>query len=270
VNADQTAASLAELDPESRALLELSMVRGLSDEDLSSMLGTETDRLRERREAVLDSLGVRSESQRFDLAASLRGGPLATERAPRRVAEPKPLTADLSGDEPSPSRGPRRIVWALVGGLMVAAVVALALALGTNEDGEEGTAPGAPGSAAEPDAAPPAGAPPVALSPLGAGPGEATAQIAVRGGDPRLRLTVRGLPRAARGGYVVWLYNSISEARELTGSRSGTFSVRPPLPPEADGFRFIDVSREPADGNRNHSGASLLRVPIEDIPRTSR
>ena len=71
------------------------------------------------------------------------------------------------------------------------------------------------------------------------------------------------------GGYVVWLYNSVSEAQELSGSRAGTFSVNPPLPPEADRYRFLEISREPADGNRNHSGASVLRAAIEDVPRVS-
>ena len=34
-----------------------------------------------------------------------------------------------------------------------------------------------------------------------------------------------------------------------------------PLPKGFQRYRFIDVSREPADGNPNHSGDSVLRVP---------
>lgn len=259
---DPAPASLAELDPASRALLELSMVRGLSDGDLAGMLGTEPDRMRERREGVLRSLNVQSEADRAGLAAALRGE--------QPAAEPQPAPEDPPGDEPSPGRGPRRVVWALVGGMVVAAVVALALALGSNDDGEEPSPPAiSEKPQGEPGGPPPAGAPPVALARLGEGPGRGTAQILVGGRDPKLRLAVRGLPRVAKGGYVIWLYDSISEAQELTGSRSGTFSVSPQLPTEADRYRFIDISREPADGNRNHSGASVLRVAIEQIPRRS-
>lgn len=300
MKADRKAASVAELDPESRALLELSMLRGLSDGDLAGMLGSEPRSVRERREGVLRSLGVTTEHDRADLAAQLRGearpveragaagGVLAGAEAPvaeAPEAEPPPgapeagsppggeeaVVDDPPGDEPSPARGPRRLLWALVGGLMVAAVVALALALGSNEDPEAVPAPAQPEPPpAEPGAERPAGPPPVAFAPLGEGPGRATGQILVGAGEPRLRLAVRGLPTVRDGGYVIWLYNSISEARELTGSRKGTFSVTAPLPGEADRYRSIDISREPADGNRNHSGASVLRVPIEKIPRRSR
>ena len=41
----------------------------------------------------------------------------------------------------------------------------------------------------------------------------------------------------------------------------GTFRVSARLPEGYRRYRFIDVSREPADGNRNHSGQSVLRVP---------
>ena len=43
---------------------------------------------------------------------------------------------DPPGDEPSPGRGPRRVVWGVAGGLMIAAIVALALALAANDDDE--------------------------------------------------------------------------------------------------------------------------------------
>jgi len=270
VSADRLSASLAELDPESRALLELSMVRGIPDDDLASMLGSDAQRLRQRRRAVLESLGVESPAERAALVGTLRGEKPPPGTEPPREAEAEPPSEEPAGDEPSPGRGPRRLVWALVGGLMIAAVVALALALGSDEVGSENTGPTGPAPEPEARATAPVGAAPVALDPLGGSPGRATAQIVVGDGDPKLRLRVRGLPRVSDGGYVVWLYNSVSEAQELSGSRAGTFSVNPPLPPEADRYRFLEISREPADGNRNHSGASVMRVPIEKIPRASR
>jgi hypothetical protein len=44
-------------------------------------------------------------------------------------------------------------------------------------------------------------------------------------------------------------------------------SVAARLPKGFQRHRFIDVSREPADGNANHSGASVLRVPLAALLR---
>ena len=38
------------------------------------------------------------------------------------------------------------------------------------------------------------------------------------------------------------------------------------LPASAAGYRYLDVSQEPADGNPNHSGQSVLRVPLRSLP----
>ena len=270
MSADRIAASLAELDPESRALLELSMARGIADDDLAGMMGGDAQSLRQRRRAVLQSLGVESPAERAALVATLRGDDPAVEEEPPREAQTGPSPDDPHDDEPSPGRGPRRLIWALVGGLMIAAVVALVLALGSDGEGPESAGPAGPAQEPEARPKPPVRAPPVALDPLAGGKARATAQIVVGDSEPKLALRVRGLPRVSQGGYVVWLYNSVSDARELSGSRAGAFSVNPPLPSEADRYRFLDISREPADGNLNHSGASVLRVPIEKIPRTSR
>ncbi len=153
MDADRTGGRLAALDPESRALLELSLLRRLSDEDLAGMLGTEARRVRERREAVLEALGAHSEAGRAHIVAELRGE--ETEVAPVE----SPLggdvpSAEVPGDEPSPARGPRRVVWAMVGGLTIAAVVALVLALGANDDSGDGFAAPDDGSPAEPPAEP--------------------------------------------------------------------------------------------------------------------
>ena len=37
------------------------------------------------------------------------------------------------------------------------------------------------------------------------------------------------------------------------------------LPADPSGYKYIDVSREPIDDNPNHSGASLMRVPIAEL-----
>ena len=37
------------------------------------------------------------------------------------------------------------------------------------------------------------------------------------------------------------------------------------LPADPSGYKYIDVSREPIDDNPNHSGASVMRVPIAEL-----
>ena len=88
------------------------------------------------------------------------------------------------------------------------------------------------------------------------------ARANVRVEDGRLVMDVRGLPNPPTGGYVVWLYDSVTEARSLVGFRKGRAKVSARLPANFRRYRFIDVSCELADGNRNHSGQSLLRVPV--------
>ena len=235
-----------QLDPESRALLELSVIRGLPDDELAGMLGMEVGRLRARREAVMGELGADSADEREALALSLRTG----ERE-----EPEPEIAA----EPEAAAEPRRRagVLALVGGVAIAVVVAIALALGGDDS---------PDFSGDREPAGPQAPRDGRLAALGGIEGGGTARITGPEDGRVLRLTVQGLPRPPRGGYVIWLYDSLSNARPLTGSRRGTFSVREPLPPGFARYSFLDVSREPADGNRNHSGLSVLRVPLEQVP----
>ena len=236
-----------QLDAESRALLELSVIRGIPDEDLAGVLGIAADGVRERRERVMRELGADSEAEREALEAALRAD--AAEREPE--LEPERETA------PAATQRSGRLI-ALIGGIAVAVLVAVVLALG----GEEADTP--PAAQPGPDApdAPKAGR----LAPLDGGGASGVARITGPEDRRMLRLTVRGLPAVAGGGYVVWLYDSVSNARPLTGSRKGTFTLREPLPQGAGRYSYLDVSREPADGNPNHSGASVLRVALEQIP----
>lgn len=229
------------LDPESRALLELSVIRGLSDSELAGMLGMDVERLRTRRDGAMRELGAESPEEREALAISLRNG----------AAEP-----ELAAGE-SPRQRPR--VLALAGGVAIAVVVALVLALGGNDDDRASfVGEGEPAEAPAPRTG--------RLEALGNVEGGGTARVTGPEDRRVLRLTVQGLPRPAGGGYVVWLYDSLSDARPLTASRRGTFSVRETLPPGFERYGFLDVSREPADGNDNHSGQSVLRVPLEQVP----
>jgi DNA-directed RNA polymerase specialized sigma24 family protein len=68
-------AALAQLDPESRALLELSMRRGLPDEEIGEFLRVDRDDVVRRRAALLDQLAgelrLEGREQRDELYATL-------------------------------------------------------------------------------------------------------------------------------------------------------------------------------------------------------
>lgn len=295
MHAERHSGPVASLDPESRALVELSLVRGFSDGDLAEVLGVSARRVRERREVALEALGVTTLRGREKLATELRGDsgqvpaaasgtPVAahsppadpapeTAEAPAVAAEPAAPEATVAPGSDEPSSRRRRVSLALLGGLMVAVVVALVLA-GT-ESGDPGAPPTAdpasdPGGGRTqgggPGGSAPAGGRLALASPAGSeGGGSASAQVVAREGERRLLLSVRGLATPPGGGYAIWLYNSISDARLLGGSPRGRFRVEVTLPESADRYSFLDVSRELPDGNRNHGGASVLRLRLADL-----
>ena len=51
----------------------------------------------------------------------------------------------------------------------------------------------------------------------------------------------------------------------MTSIRSGDATVSAKLAAAPAGYRYLDVSLEPADGNPNHSGQSVLRVPLRSL-----
>jgi DNA-directed RNA polymerase specialized sigma24 family protein len=68
-------AALARLDPESRALLDLSRRRGMTDEEIAAVLRVESGEVRRRREELLErlaeDLGLEGREQRDELFATL-------------------------------------------------------------------------------------------------------------------------------------------------------------------------------------------------------
>ena len=62
--------------------------------------------------------------------------------------------------------------------------------------------------------------------------------------------------------YQLWLYNSQGQVKSLgaqVANASGTFQAAGNLPKDFTNYRFIDLSREPIDKNKKHSGDSVLR-----------
>jgi hypothetical protein len=75
-------------------------------------------------------------------------------------------------------------------------------------------------------------------------------------------------PSKEREAYEVWLYNSRSEARSLGGQvtdQQGNYQAIGPLPADFESYRFIDISREPLDQQRGHSGDSALRGKVPKL-----
>jgi DNA-directed RNA polymerase specialized sigma24 family protein len=67
--------ALGKLDHESRALLDLSLRRGLEDEDIANVLRVDTDEVKRRRDAIIEQLasdlGLSTRDERDELFATL-------------------------------------------------------------------------------------------------------------------------------------------------------------------------------------------------------
>src|SRR4051794_21555473 len=181
---------LAQLSAEARALLELSVRRGIPDDEIASLLSTTETGVRSRRDAVMqevaDSLGEEpDEDLRRQMADHLgdRGSLFA---AP-------PGTAGPMSEEPR-RRG--RLVPALLGGPLIAVVAALVLAFAGGGDEPRQRRSLQLGPTAQ-------------LEPLPGMPrARSRARLVQREGRDRLELRVTGLPRPD-GRYTVWLYSSV-------------------------------------------------------------
>ena len=93
---------------------------------------------------------------------------------------------------------------------------------------------------------------------------EGAARLVGHGRGARLELRVRGLP-ALEDAYEVWLFNSVADAVGLARVVRGSFALRVRLPVRPSRYRYLDISREPFDGNANHSGVSVMRVPVSRL-----
>ena len=87
----------AELDPGARALLDLSLRRGVTDEQIASMLGAPVDDIARRRKSALDALVKKMDrsGEATDLLAALG------DVAPASVAVPAPLPTVCADDTPA-------------------------------------------------------------------------------------------------------------------------------------------------------------------------
>ncbi len=311
VPADRLPRALADLDPGNRALLDLSLRRGVSDAEIGELLRKDPADVARGRDAVLELLcdaldvGGHDRRERVRQAVSalpddawrpgvapppgptpppppippvddepelaLEDEPEPEPEPPKRPSPPAPRDRDLAAMsrefderlyiEPEEPRS-RRTAWLLIlaGVAVLGVVLALLLSGGDDDDSNESGSQPAPaqnggGPAPNGDAA--------KLSPIGGGRGEGTVAVS----DESVTITINGLPNPAPGSYEVWLYNSVVDAKSLGTFPRGSGKLEVQLPPDASNYRSLDVSREPDDSNSNHSGASVMRAPLDDLLR---
>jgi hypothetical protein len=179
---------------------------------------------------------------------------------------------------PEPKRKSRLpLLLALLAVVAVVLVVLLAKGGGDDNTASSGSATPAP-AAQKPPAGKPAGKKPgkkpakpapapaattVPLAPV-AGASGATGSASLVDGGKRLHLDVSGLPA---GAYEVWLFDSVIDARSIGKASGSKIALDVALPRNASSYSYVDISREPADGNPNHSGESVLRVPLAKLSR---
>jgi Anti-sigma-K factor rskA len=255
--------ALDQLDPGSRALLDLSLHRGMEDREIAELLGSDPDYVSSSREAAIaqiaEDLGLHGDGDEVRSALAEMGEEAWRPRLPEddepAAVEATPAVAEAPE---RPKRSQRRLTLFVL--LVVAAVAAAVIAAGSGSKSStsKNVAAPAPKPAATPKPQATPGAPVAPLS--AASHAKGTAHLEGRS----LTLTISGLPKPA-GTYEVWLYNNEIDAVPVTSFSSGSATVHAKLPVSPAGYRYLDVSLEPADGNPNHSGQSVLRAPLRSL-----
>jgi hypothetical protein len=254
--------ALGRLSPDDGALLELSLRRGVSDDDIAALLHVHREHVEQLREQALERLNEHvGADSRAEVAAMVGQSSRANGETPLNLSEPKSPTRGRRVTDYPPSlearRRARRRAGLLAAAALAAGAVALVLALSAGGGGKEptlGPDPNPPAAAPAPQAA----APRVALAPVT--PNGASGSAQLRGS--RLQLRISGL---TAGSYAVWLFDDVSDAKQIAHFNGAGAALSLSLPKGFQSHRFIDVSREPADGNPNHSGDSVLRTPLAKL-----
>jgi hypothetical protein len=306
VPADRLPAAIGDLDPGNRALLDLSLRRGVSDAEIGELLRKEPSDVARGRDAVLellaDALEVgghdRRERVRMAVAAlpddAWRAPAAHASSAPPQVSatppppkppeeQPKPpddaaerpdvdrereraaAARDLDEEhrfkpEPQARRSRRNGVLAVLGLLAVVAALIAVLSSGGDDEPDGGDTNGStPAQNGGPTPEP--GGASQKLAPLPGSRGSGSVTIT----DEGATINVRGLPDPEGGAYQVWLYDSVVRAKSLGTLPESGGRLEVALPPDASRYEFLDVSLEPADGNANHSGDSVMRTPLGEL-----
>lgn len=293
VPADRLPAAIGDLDPGNRALLDLSLRRGVSDAEIGELLRKEPAEVARGRDAVLellaDALGVGGHDRRERVrvaVAALPDDAWHPAEAPAQVAPPPPAPAQPEPRQPPagppepdreravtareldeqhrfeperPRRSRRAGLLALLG--LLAVVIALVAVLSSGGDEDEPESGGGNDSPPAQNGGPTPGGDTADLATVGGGKGSGTVTIT----DDGATISIRALPDPDDGVYGVWLYDSVVRAKSLGTLPKGNGNLDVTLPADAGSYRFLDVSLEPTDGNPNHSGDSVMRTPLGEL-----
>ena len=266
---DRLATALARLDPASRALLELSARRGLSEQQIGELLAMKPEEIRLRRQEGMARLG-----------AELGLGPGHSYELHDQLSRLE--ESEWRGEEPNPEAartgGRRTAAVIAVSVLLIVATTVVALVLGSGDRDKDRKEPSV--STSEKDGARTVkkGKPPAPISVgrvlsmerLNDTRGSGTAQIRRAGGRAQVRLRVQGFLRPRGGGYAVWLFNSRDDARRLYATDATAIRRDIPLPKEVGRYRFVEVARAVPRLNSRHSGLTLLRAPVSELAKRRR
>jgi hypothetical protein len=203
--------------------------------------------------SLLDSLETLYEGGLPTIPDGERGerGPRA-ERRPRKREREEAPDRELSPEAESAVRRRRTLGAALAGlGVLLLIVLVWPIGLLTKDDNKSKASGGAASTVPTPG-----------KSGVPAG----IAIVASRDGKRQVIVQAASLPPSKpRQAYEVWLYNSPKDARSIGAQvtdQRGTFQGAGPLPDDYQRFQFVDVSREPINQDRSHSGDSVLRGKI--------
>jgi Anti-sigma-K factor rskA/Sigma-70, region 4 len=296
-------ATLDQLSAEQRAIVELVLQQGKTYDELADMLGMPADRVRElaRRSLIeLAPLSVRAveddwRGQLADYVLGQQSGPeaAATKGHLRRSEAARSWTRSLldsleglypNGSLPAIPEGERgrRAVASKPAGLAsptdadvrrrrllaaagaLAALILLAVLVwpvGVLTGGDDEPRQSADRAAAG------SGSQSSSQTETGAAAGIAIV-VEEKGKKQLLVQAARLDPSKEREAYEVWLYNSRGDAKTLGGQvtdQQGNYQAIGPLPADFENYRFIDISREPLDQQRGHSGTSVLRGRLPEL-----
>jgi hypothetical protein len=292
-------ATFDQLSADQRAIVELVLQRGKSYDELADLLGLSEDRVRElARDALVTLTPITARQvdgdwrgQLADYVLGQQTGPEATatkghlrrseaarawtrslldsldtlyedgmpqvpageratrERRPRREEREgaAPARAGLALSPAAREAVRRRRFLAGGGAAVLALLVAILLwpigVLTGDDEGDKGSEASSP------------------TQPAG-GRNQGIAVIAQRDNQRQVIVQASLQPNRQREAYEVWLYNNQKDAKSLGAqvtNAQGAYQGAGPLPSDYARYKYIDLSREPIDQNRSHSGTSVLR-----------
>ncbi len=251
--------SLEQLAPVTAAAVEVDWRGQLVDYVLGQQAGTEVTATRghlRRSEAarawtrsLLDSLDFLYPNGLPEIPESRGGG-----RRREAAAAGASAGAPLSPEAQAVVRRRRLFAGGGALALLVAIVLAIVLLGGADDDGDGDGQQNASNQQAA-----------AKNQPAG------VAVVALKDGKYSVLVTAAKLPALKRNqAYEVWLYNNQGDAKSIGAqvpAENGSFSGQSAALPrsEIEKYRFVDISREPVDNERAHSGTSVLRGRLQPL-----